>query len=284
MELAVGLLAGVCVWTFLARLVPRRDRLVVERVAALARAGAGATSVLRRRVGRPRLQTLGRRLPGDRLALQRTLASAGLEERSPDSVIGARFLFAAFGAVLGVLFGPLAPVSGAALGFAGYRLPDFLISVRISSRRDEIAADLPDTVDLLTVCTQAGLNLPLALARVAERAPGVLGEELRRTVRQSELGVPRARALKELAERNEVEELDALVSTLVSSGRFGTRIAATLNSFSTEIRAKRRRKAEEEARRAPVKILFPLVFLILPAFILLTLVPLLIGTFASLGF
>lgn len=288
MELVVGILAGLCVWTIFGRLLPVRDPLVLERVASLRLRGVIPAGKLptARKVGAGRrslLEIVGRSLPGDRLALERALAASGIA-RSSDSIVGARFVLAALGAFIGLAFAPLAVVTGASLALAGFKIPDALIKIRIGSRRDEIAASLPDAVDLLAVCTQAGLNLPLALSRISESTPGVLGEELRRTVRQIDLGVPRARALKELAERNEIEELRALVESLVSAGRFGTRIAQTLMDFSGEVRARRRVKAEEQARRAPVKILFPLVFLILPGFILLTLVPLILGTFATLGF
>jgi tight adherence protein C len=205
--------------------------------------------------------------------------------RTPvDRLVGGRFALATVGAILGLAFAPFPPLSAAGLAFAGYRVPDALIRLRAANRRDEISAAIPDVVDLLAVCAQAGLSLPLALARVAERAPGVLGAELKRVVQQIGLGVPRAQALRELSARNDAPELETLATTLVNAERFGTRIASTLATLSAEIRGKRRRRAEEEARRAPVKILFPLVFLILPGFILITLVPLLLGAFATLGF
>lgn len=283
MEFAVAFLAGVTVWTTVARVIPRRDLLAADRVAAL-RGAAAAVRRSRRREPKPLLAALGRRLPGDRGAIVRALKASGREENSPDAIVGSRFLLAAAGALIGGVLGFLAPLSSIALGFLGYRAPGIFLRMRAASRRDEVAAAIPDVVDLLAVCTQAGLNLALALARVADRASGAFGEELRRVVQQTQLGIPRGRALKEMAERNEVPELEALVAALVNAERFGVRVAASLNTLSADIRAKRRRKAEEDARRAPVKILFPLVFLILPGFVLLTLVPLLLGTFATLGF
>lgn len=283
MEFTVGLLAGVTVWTFLGRTLPRRDRMIAQRVWSLL--GPSASSPRVRRVRSAKLLvSLGRQLPGDRPSISKSLSSAGMEERSADGVIGVRFALACIGGMLGLLFGPLAPLSGIGLSFLAYRAPEALIRMRAAARRDEVSAAIPQVLDLLAVCTQAGLNVPLALTRVAEPTSGVLGDELRRAVRQIGLGVPRARALEELAARNEVQELQALVSTIVNAERFGTRIAATLTTLSTEIRGARRRHAEEVARRAPVKILFPLVFLILPGFVLLTLVPMILGTFATLGF
>ncbi|MEO7803995.1 MAG: type II secretion system F family protein [Actinomycetota bacterium] len=195
-----------------------------------------------------------------------------------------RWVLGAIGALVGLWFGKFAFVAAPGFGYLGYRIPDFIRSFREKVRREEISAELPETVDMLAVCTEAGLNVALSLQRVAARASGALGDELRRTVDEIELGVPRGAALAALAERNGVDDLDALVANLNNSERFGTQVAATLQVFAQEVRAKRRRSAEEQARRAPVKILFPLVFLILPAFVLLTVVPLLLGTFQKLGF
>lgn len=281
MELVIGLMAGIAFWSAAGKVWPRRDPVVVARVTGLRGPVVRGRPPHERRI-RP-LETLGRLLPADRSKLTSALEQAGIQF-SADRFIGARFALATVGAILGLAFGPFAPLSAAGLAFAGYRAPALLIRLRAGNRRDEISASIPDVVDLLAVCAQAGLNLPMALARVAERTQGDLGQELTRTVQQIGLGVPRAQALQELADRNEVAELEALAATLVNAERFGTRIASTLATLSADIRGKRRRRAEEEARRAPVKILFPLVFLILPGFILITLVPLLLGAFATLGF
>ncbi len=111
-----------------------------------------------------------------------------------------------------------------------------------------------------------------------------MGREIQRTIEEIELGVPRAQALENLAARNGLPELESLVRVLLNSERFGTQVAASLETFSAEVRGRLKRRAEEQARKAPVKILFPLVFLILPAFILLTVVPLLVSAFQSLDF
>lgn len=114
--------------------------------------------------------------------------------------------------------------------------------------------------------------------------PGPLGAELRRTVEEIDLGIPRSQALTNLAKRAEIAELESLVGVLVNAERFGIGVSGSLQTFSEEMRIRRRQAAEEQARRAPVKMLFPLVFLILPAFILLTVVPMLMSAFASLSF
>lgn len=281
MELAVGLLAGVTVWTVFARLIRRRDVLIRARLAYLA---PQSLQLIRRKPSeRSLLSRIGKRVPGDRLPTVRALSSSGMESADPDAVAGARVLLSLIGAVAGLVL-PLSPLLALVLGAVGYRLPNVLLRIKARARRDEAAQSIPDVADLLAVCTQAGLNLPLALERVADNTPGVLGEELNRALRRIGLGVPRAEALAELAERNDLEEISGLVNTVIAAEKFGTKVADRLADFAAQVRSDRRLKAEEQARRAPIKILFPLVFLILPAFVLLTIVPLLLGTFASLGF
>lgn len=255
-ELTLALMAFVTVWSARKAFV-RSDPRVARRVAAIfgSTKDAGAKKV--HRAGLVAWWTRDRKL---------------------------RWVLAGIGALVGLWFGTLAFVAAPGLGFLGYRIPDFIDAWRVKVRKEEISAELPETVDMLAVCTQAGLNLALSLQRVAQRAGGSLGDELRRSIDEIDLGVPRRTALSALAQRNGIDDLDALVTNLNNSERFGTQIASTLQVFSQEVRAKRRRAAEEQARRAPVKILFPLVFLILPAFVLLTVVPLLLGTFQDLGF
>lgn len=281
METVVALMAAATLWVAVARLVPRRDPAIAARMAALAPeaitpAGPRSKVDLRRF-----LAAAGRRVPGDRGTLDEAINRAGIEGLGPEVVLGARVVVAAAAFLAGMVTVPLAsPV----LAFAGWKLPLLLIGARERSRREEMGDELPEVIDLLAVCLSAGLNLTLAFKRVSQRAGGVLGGELKRVVARMELGVVRARALQELSERNDLEDLVALVSTLNNAERFGTPLASALEEFAGEIRRKRRVAAEERARRAPVKMLFPLVFLILPGFILLTLVPLLLGTFQSLGF
>jgi tight adherence protein C len=281
MEAAIGLTAATAVLSAL-RAIRRRDPVVAQRVAALVRTDE--------RRPRPRrvslagfLTAAGRKVPGDREALQRLIAASG-SDASADTVLGTRIVLALLGMLLGLEAGSLAPLAAAALAVGGYQVPVLMLKARLENRRDEVAAALPDAVELLAVCTRAGLNIPLGLNRVASRFSGVLGDEMRRAVNEMELGVPRSEALSSLATRVALDEADAFVGALLKADRFGVGIADSMEGFAADLRGRRRRKVEEQARRAPVKILFPLVFLILPAFVLLTVVPLLLGTFATLGF
>jgi tight adherence protein C len=280
MEFLIAAFTATGVWLAISRKVRSRDKRLLTRISAL----TPQAPTRRRPTVSQILAAAGGRLPGNRNELRQSLATADLADWPADAVISARFLIALVGFLAGLAFGSLAPVVAIALAVAGYRVPDFVISRRAKARRDDIERDLPDAVDLLSVCTHAGLNLPLSLKRVSASIPGPLGAELRRTVGEIDLGVPRSRALEDMASRSEVAELESLVGLLQTSERFGTKVAASLLTFGGDIRLKRKRRAEELARRAPVKMLFPLVFLILPGFVLLTLVPLLLSTFESLGF
>lgn len=278
-ELLVAGLCSATVWIGL-RSLGRREPVPVARIGALAQ-GVDPT-IHRRCITTSLMRWLGKRFPTRNQALQAELNAAGWENGDAESVRGAQIFGVFTGSLIGLVTGPAAMLLTPLGAVVGYRLPRMILSSRARKRSEEVARSLPDMVDLMAVCTQAGLNVALSLKRVADRTTGLVGQELRRTLEEIELGVPRPQALEGLAKRVRSEDLDALVAVLIGSERFGTQVSAALENFSREVRGRRRRRAEEQARRAPVKILFPLVFLILPAFILLTVVPLLLGTFSSL--
>jgi tight adherence protein C len=158
----------------------------------------------------------------------------------------------------------------------GYFLPNVWLMWRISDRKREIFETFPDALDLMTVCVEAGLALDAALARVGEemRLKSVtLAEELHLVSLEMRAGSSRERALRNLALRTGVEEIDSLVALLVQSDRFGTSVADSLRVHSEGLRTKRRLKAEETAAKIPVKLLFPLLFCIFPALMLVLLGP-----------
>ena len=282
MELLIAGMAGVTMCAAIAAF-RRRDAVVSRRIGLLSPPGksdpVGRDSVFHKILAR-----LGSHIPGNRSQVGRALQSAGLEGWSEDAFLGSCMLLGLIGGIGGLQFGGLAVVAAPALAFAGYRVPWAYLAARRRARNEDIARQVPDAAELLAICAQAGLNIPLALVRVAARTRGRLGEELRRATREMDFGVTRREALEGLAARNQVSELTAFVAVLTSADKFGTKVTSSLSVFASDLRSKQRRAAEEQARRAPVKLLFPLVFLILPAFILLTVVPLLLGTFRSLGF
>ncbi|MEX2552906.1 MAG: type II secretion system F family protein [Actinomycetota bacterium] len=283
MELLLAGMSGLCAWIIVMG-ADHKDPVVQSRVAAFRAQSAGDAHA---RLGAIHglLARVGRKFPGTKgVQLQELMDSSGVGSFGVDVLRGAQLCAAGAGLALGLMAGVTAILVAPVGAWIGYRLPPILLRRRIARRREQAAMALPDSVDLLAVCTHAGLNLALSLKRVAARSRGVLGQELTRTLEEIELGVPRRIALQSLAKRNPDGDLEALVGVLENAERFGTEVSSSLESFSQEVRSRRRRSAEEQARRAPIKILFPLVFLILPAFVLLSVVPLMLSTFSSLGF
>ena len=175
----------------------------------------------------------------------------------------------------------------ALVGFAaiGYFLPNVVLARRITARKREIFEHFPDAIDLMTVCVEAGLGLDAALARVGEEmalASPILAEELHLVNLELRAGSTRERALRNLALRTGVEEVDMLVAMLVQSDRFGTSVATALRVHSESLRSKRRLRAEELAAKIPVKLLFPTIFFIFPSMLLVLLGPAFINIYRVL--
>ena len=163
-----------------------------------------------------------------------------------------------------------------ALPSLAYILPDLLLERRIRKRRESFRVGIPDVVDLLVICVDAGLGLDQALQRVglelANSHPAVQAEFL--TInREQRAGRPRADAWQAMAARVQLEEVDAMISMLMQTEKFGTPIARALSTFAAGIRMKRRQQAEEKAAKTTVKIIFPLVIFIFPAIFIVLLGP-----------
>jgi tight adherence protein C len=176
---------------------------------------------------------------------------------------------------------PVAPAAAPVVAIGAWWLP--AVRGRRAERRRlaALAADLPEVVDLVVLAVDAGLTVPLAVAAVARRAEGPLGCELRRVCDEHRLGRRLADALDDLPARAG-EPVRPLVTALVASERYGAPLAAGLGRLADDVRRQRRRRAEEAARRVPVKLLFPLVTCTLPAFALLTVAPLAAGALRQL--
>lgn len=162
----------------------------------------------------------------------------------------------------------------------GYFLPNVFLERRIAYRKREIFESFPDAMDLIIVCVESGLGLDAALARVSEEIhmiSPVLGEELHLINLELRAGSSRERALRNLALRTGVEDIDTLVAMLVQSDRFGTSIAQALRIHAENLRTKRRLRAEEAAAKIALKLLFPLIFFIFPSMLLVLLGPALIS-------
>jgi len=167
----------------------------------------------------------------------------------------------------------------------GYFLPNVFLERRISHRQREIFESIPDALDLTTVCVEAGLGLDAALARVGEeirfRSP-VLGDEFHLVNLELRAGGTRERALRNLAHRTGVEEIETLVALLVQSDRFGTSVAESLRVHSETMRVKRKLRAEEAAAKIPLKLLFPLIFFVFPSLLVVLLGPAFISIYRTL--
>jgi tight adherence protein C len=179
-------------------------------------------------------------------------------------LIGGLILGAFVGSVLG--FTPfIRIVVVALLGFVGFAAPDSVLSRRVDERQKEILRTLSDTLDLLTISVEAGLSLNAAIAQVVQNVPGTLSSEFARMLQEIQLGVPRADAFRNLAERTDVDELNAFALAMIQADVFGVSIASVLRTQAQQLRIKRRQASEQKAQQTPVKIVFPLILCILPA-------------------
>lgn len=169
---------------------------------------------------------------------------------------------------------------------AGFILPSFYLDRLVEARQRIIRNAFPDAVDQLIVCTEAGLGLEMGLQRIAKDTSlsnEIMGYELDLVNAELRAGVDRERALKNLVNRTGVEELRGLVSAITQSLRFGTSIAATLRIYAEDLRDRRMQKAEEEAAKLAVKMLFPLAFCFFPGIFIVILGPALISIYKALG-
>jgi len=164
----------------------------------------------------------------------------------------------------------LLPVVGAGLGFY---LPVLSLGRKIRNRQNEIVRSLPDALDLLTICVEAGLGFDAAMARVAAKWDNELSLAFNRVLQEVQLGKLRREALRDMADRMEVQDVSTFVAAIVQAGQLGVSIARVLRIQSDQMRVRRRQRAEELARAATLKILPPVAFLIFPAILIVLLGP-----------
>ena len=159
------------------------------------------------------------------------------------------------------------------MAVGGYYLPSLWLKSKTSSRQREITRSMPDALDLLTICVEAGLGFDGAIARVAEKWDNELGREFRRVLQEVQLGKLRREALRNMAERIEVPEVSTFVAAIIQAEELGVSIAKVLRIQAEEMRRRRRQRAEELARQAPIKMLPALAFLLFPAIFIVLLGP-----------
>lgn len=285
----------------IAELVPARDRSVGKRLQELQEIASnrGVSHRRRRQANREQLevwlQNFGERVSTGRKDLFETrqkLVRAGY--RSQDSVpiyYSLRVLSLVVGAV--VVLSMLPTLQGRDMllwiiagGAVFWMLPSGFLRRKIRLRQKEIQKALPDALDMLVVCVEAGLGLNQALVRVSdevETMSPVLAEELQIVNLEMRAGTPREDALRNLGERTDVPDLRALATMLIQTDRFGTSIAQALRVHSDTLRTKRRQRAEEAAAKTTIKLVPPLVFFIFPAIFVVVLGPAMLHLMKELG-
>lgn len=190
--------------------------------------------------------------------------------------------------VLGVVLGGLAVVAfmgsdawsttdkvmfigGATLG--GFWLPQIMLSSRVTRRQKDIRKAMPDALDLLTICVEAGLGFDAAMSKVAEKWETELSVAFARVIREIQLGKVRRDALKDMSDRLGIPEMTSFVAAIIQSEQLGVSLAKVLRIQSDQMRLKRRQRAEEEAHKAPIKMIIPLALLIFPSIMIIILTP-----------
>lgn len=267
--LAVAYLCSVLL--LIGGLAGRVDPRVASGLRAMAPTDRGA--------GPGVVERLGALVPSmrSRELVRERLLAAGESAEGVDRVLGRQVVLAGTALMLGIAAVPAAGVRAAAVAAifaaAAFRWPAFALARRATLRRSAAAAAVPDVLDLVAVSVTAGLTPRLALERATEWVPGPLAAHLEAARREVALGQPWRHAVRAAADRSGLRDLRRLAVALDRSAQLGSPLARELRALAAQVRAERRAAAEERARRAPVAMLFPLVFLILPAFVLAAVVP-----------
>jgi tight adherence protein C len=279
---SVALLTGTVISAFVNREAPEQRRLrnlgrsgsSTGVVAASVRVTDTPTDLARR------LASFVPRSPKEMSRIQRRLAKAGFHGLMPAVIYSIVELTLPVVVAIAVLVSlPASKTVFLACGFAGvvaYLVPGFWLQHKIALRKKVIENGLPDALDLFIVCLEAGSALDQAIMKATEElgiAYPALAEELRMVTSEIRAGKPRVEAFKNLAERTKVDDVRALVAMLVQTDRFGTSVAQALRTHADVARTKRRQRAEERAAKVGVKLVFPLVFCLFPAFYVVTLGP-----------
>ena len=276
----------------------------IQRRAVLARAGVGEDGLSNSTVVlRPARDSQSRGLrqwlldtfPGptaDDAASQEKLVQAGFDTpTAPATFFFARVVSFVILPVLAIAFGPRTSFFVYALSiafavFAGWIIPMGFLDRLVRQRQERIRRSVPDALDLMVVCVEAGVSLDAAILRVSREirlGHTDLAHELSVVNRKTNAGIPRDTALRSLWQRTGVEELRTLVSSMIQSEKWGTSIATVLRVSAETLRRKRRQVAEKKAKQAPLKMTFPLVLFILPALFIVIMGPALVQVITEFG-
>jgi tight adherence protein C len=191
------------------------------------------------------------------------------------AIVGAIIFFLLFVVPLGLMGLPF-PVNFVMVavgGVLGYTVPEFWLGGRVKKRQKAILMMIPDTLDLLTISVRAGLGFDAALGKVVEKLQGPLSDEFRRALAEVRVGKARRDALRDIVPRTEVVPLTNFIGAIIQAEQLGVSISKVLQVQSEQLRIERRQRAEEQAAKAPIKMLFPLVGCIFPSLFIVILGP-----------
>jgi tight adherence protein C len=294
MLLLIALLTGVAVVSLTMLLLQSNaNSATLAQLDDIATIGGGEDTLTRRRrqqrLDRMKsvLQAFGERVENGRKdsgEVRQFLLQAGYVDPNAVSIYWAARVILAMTLLAVALFVlPLLNVSFAQmliavvwLGGTGWVVPVFYVRSRLKARQKELQKAMPDMLDMLVVCVEAGLGLNQALVRVADEIDHVslvMSEQLALVNLEMRAGTPRDEALKNLAERTGLTDMKSLISMLIQTDRFGTSVADALRVHSDTMRTKRRQRAEEAAAKTTIKLVFPLVLFVFPAMFVVVLGP-----------
>ena len=266
---------------------PRRDRQSSLRRARAYSLPGGEERIdplyqrLSARYGRPLARIAVRfdpRASEERIGM-RLVASGLARTFSPTEFVAAEVVLGAGGVVLGGLVGVLAGSStkavvlALAFGALGYFVLDGIVTVRTRSRREQMRRELPDALDILAVSVEAGLGFDGALAKLGEHKDGPLAEQFALVLSELAMGEGRAHALRRMSDRVDIPELTSVTTSLIQSEQLGTPLSQVLRTQASESRQRRRLAAEEQATKAPVKMVLPTGVFIFPAIFIALVAP-----------
>lgn len=235
-------------------------------------------------------RTLGRLTPqGVTGRLRKEIEYAGHPPGyTAERVLAGKVLLAAGGLFMGITLARVGQFPPFRTGFivfiflyVGWYMPEWMVRSKSGKRQGSIRRALPDALDLLSITVEAGLGFDAALSRVAKQERGILGSEFHRVIQEMQLGKSRSESLRDLGDRNSVPELKSFVLAMIQADTFGISISRVLGVQAAEMRLKRRQRAEEQAQKVPVKIIFPLLTCIFPALFVIILGPAMIRIYEA---
>jgi tight adherence protein C len=291
---AIAVFLAVFVIAYSVQSIVAERRQAYRTLQAIRAVELRPTDLRNRELARPARERLLKPFYNAALSLARRFTPAGakdgirrklIQAGSPfgwdaDRVLVAKVAGVVGGAIIGLLFlaifdfaWPIRVLGFVLIGLIGYWLPNIVLTNAVQRRQNLIRTALPDSIDLLTICVEAGLGFDAAMAHVSKNTSGPLADEFYRTLQEVQLGRSRNEAMRNLADRTNVAELRAFVLAMVQADIFGVSVANVLRVQAKDMRVKRRQLAEERAMKVPIKVLFPVLFCIFPALFVVILGP-----------